>query len=126
LPANGAHKQGATIMQTDTLSSTAGNKRGAKAAIKGKAAKAQLLAAVAKVEPVKAAKPKPVIDTDYMTTLEAAAYFKLSRQFLEAARYRGDGSGPACIKVGRSVRYRKTVLDKWMSAHDHSADEPIK
>jgi hypothetical protein len=64
--------------------------------------------------------------SDYMTTVEAAAYLKLSRQFLEAARYRGDGSGPPYIKLQRAVRYRRSVLDAWMSAHDHSPDKPIQ
>lgn len=67
----------------------------------------------------------PVVTTEYMTTKEAAAYLKLSRQFLEAARYRGDGSGPPYVKLERAVRYRRSVLDAWMSAHDHSPDKPI-
>ena len=67
----------------------------------------------------------PVIATDYMTTREAAAYVKLSRQFLEGARYRGDGSGPPYIKLERAVRYRRSALDAWMAAHDHSPDKPI-
>jgi excisionase family DNA binding protein len=69
---------------------------------------------------------QPNGDSPYLTTREAAAYLKLSRQFLEAARWRGDGSGPAYIKVGRSVRYSKPVLDTWMTAHDHPPDRPIK
>jgi hypothetical protein len=68
----------------------------------------------------------PVVTTEYMTTKEAAAYLKLSRQFLEAARYRGDGSGPPYVKLERAVRYRRSVLDAWMSAHDHSPDKPIQ
>ena len=60
----------------------------------------------------------------YLTTVEAARYLKLSRQFLEAARYRADGSGPAYIKLERAVRYRRSVLDAWMTAHDHSPDKP--
>ena len=67
----------------------------------------------------------PIVATDYMTTIEAAAYLKLSRQFLEAARYRGDGSGPPYIKLDRAVRYRRSVLDQWMTAHDHPPDKPI-
>jgi Helix-turn-helix domain len=61
----------------------------------------------------------------YLTTVEAAKYLNLSRQFLEAARYRADGSGPDYIKLGRAVRYRRTTLDAWMTAHDHSADKPV-
>ena len=66
----------------------------------------------------------PIAASEYLTTREAAAYLKLSRQFLEGARYRGDGSGPGYIKLGRAVRYRRSVLDAWMSAHDHSPDKP--
>jgi hypothetical protein len=62
---------------------------------------------------------------EYLTTVEAASYLKLSRQFLEGARYRGDGSGPAFIKLARAVRYRRSALDAWMSAHDHAPDSPL-
>jgi predicted DNA-binding transcriptional regulator AlpA len=61
----------------------------------------------------------------YLTTVEAAKYLRLSRQFLEAARYRADGSGPAYIKLERAVRYRRSALDAWMAAHDHSPDKPV-
>ena len=61
----------------------------------------------------------------YLTTVEAARYLKLSRQFLEAARYRADGSGPAYIKLQRAVRYRRSALDAWMRAHDHSPEKPL-
>ena len=65
-----------------------------------------------------------VVPSEYLTTQQAAAYLNLSRQYLEAARYRGDGSGPAYVKLERAVRYRRSVLDAWMSAHDHSPDRP--
>jgi predicted DNA-binding transcriptional regulator AlpA len=61
----------------------------------------------------------------YLTTPEAACYIKLSKQYLEGARYRGDGSGPPFIKLERAVRYRKSALDAWMTAHDHAADKPL-
>ena len=38
----------------------------------------------------------------YLTTLEAADYLRLSRQFLEIARHRGNG--PPYIKLSRAVR----------------------
>jgi hypothetical protein len=60
----------------------------------------------------------------YLTTVEAARYLRLSRQFLEAARYRADGTGPPYIKLERAVRYRRSALDAWMTAHDHSPDKP--
>jgi hypothetical protein len=66
-----------------------------------------------------------VVPSEYLTTQQAAAYLNISRQYLEAARYRGDGSGPAYVKLERAVRYRRSVLDAWMSAHDHSPDKPI-
>jgi hypothetical protein len=65
-----------------------------------------------------------VVPSEYLTTQQAAEYLNLSRQYLEAARYRGDGSGPAYVKLERAVRYRRSVLDAWMSAHDHSPDKP--
>jgi hypothetical protein len=60
----------------------------------------------------------------YLTTAEAAEYLRLSPQFLEGARYRADGSGPPYIKLERAVRYRRSTLDEWMTAHDHSSDAP--
>jgi Helix-turn-helix domain len=66
-----------------------------------------------------------VVPSEYLTTQQAAAYLNISRQYLEAARYRGDGSGPAYVKLERAVRYRRSVLDAWMSAHNHSPDAPI-
>jgi hypothetical protein len=72
---------------------------------------------------------KKVVSTDttgvYLTTPEAACYIKLSRQYLEGARYRADGSGPPFIKLERAVRYRRTALDAWMTAHDHAPDKPL-
>jgi hypothetical protein len=61
----------------------------------------------------------------YLTPLEAARYIKLSKQYLEGARYRADGSGPTFIKFKRAVRYRKTDLDAWMDSHDHAPDKPL-
>jgi excisionase family DNA binding protein len=63
---------------------------------------------------------------EYLTTIEAASYLKLSRQYLEIARHRGDGSGPPYIKLARSVRYRRSALDAWMAKHDHAPDKPVK
>jgi hypothetical protein len=73
---------------------------------------------------IKAPEP-PNTDGVYLTTVEAAHYLKLSRQFFEGARYRADGSGPPFIKLERAVRYRKTALDDWMAAHDHAPDKPL-
>lgn len=69
---------------------------------------------------------KPQRATEYLTTSEAAEYLKLSRQFLEAARHRGDGSGPPYIKLRRAVRYRLSGLDAWMNKHHHEPDVPLR
>ena len=63
---------------------------------------------------------------EYLTTLEAAAYLKLSRQYLEVARQRADGTGPDFIKLARAVRYRRSELDAWMSAHDRTSGAPLR
>ena len=52
---------------------------------------------------------------EYLTTVEAASYLGLSRQYLEILRHRGDG--PEYIKLGRAVRYKRTDLDDWMADH---------
>jgi hypothetical protein len=62
---------------------------------------------------------------EYLTTIKPAQYLKLSRQFLEVARHRGDGSGPPFIKSARAVPYRRSALDAWMAEHDHAADKPL-
>ena len=57
--------------------------------------------------------PDPLADrTAYLTTTEAAHYLRMSKQFLEIARHRGDG--PPYIKLARVVRYHRPSLDQWM------------
>jgi Helix-turn-helix domain len=80
--------------------------------------------AITAKKPSKTQEP-PNVSGVYLTTPEAAFYLKLSRQYLEGARYRADGSGPPFIKLERAVRYRKTALDAWMTAHDHAPDKPL-
>jgi len=49
---------------------------------------------------------------------EAAEYTRMSRSFLRQARMDGnrDGRtpGPPFLKIGRSVRYLKSDLDRWL------------
>ena len=99
-----------------------------------KTARATLMTAVADArgippssdqDKVKVTIKGPIVETDVMTTREAAAYLKLSRQFLEGARHRGDGSGPDYLKWGRSVRYHRAQLDAWIAKSVHPADEPV-
>jgi len=53
--------------------------------------------------------------SEYLNTIDAAAYLRISRKSLEMARCRGDG--PPFIKVGRTVRYERNALDGFMRAH---------
>lgn len=59
---------------------------------------------------------------EYMTRGEAARYLKLGTS--KMGKYFVIGNGPVGIKVGRSIRYRKSDLDAWMRARlrRHSAD----
>ena len=60
--------------------------------------------------------------TSYLTTTEAANYIRMSKQFLEIARHRGDG--PPYIKLSRAVRYHRPSLDDWMleRQRNHTAE----
>ena len=62
------------------------------------------------------------ISPEYLNTPEAAAYLRCSKQLLEIARHRREG--PPYHKLGRAVRYRKSALDAWMTAHEHTTRKP--
>lgn len=55
---------------------------------------------------------------EILTENEAAKYIGMSSSFLNADRSNGHRKnrtkGPAFLKLGRSVRYRKTDLDEWL------------
>src|SRR4051794_9193795 len=104
------------MQQTDTHTDVR-NRKQKRAALSKKAQRKKLTSPTAKIE-------TGTPSSDYLTTCEAAFYVRLSRQFLEGARYRADGSGPSYLKVGRAVRYRRQVLDAWMATHDHASDKP--
>lgn len=59
-----------------------------------------------------------------MTTEEAAEYLRMSRQWLEIARYKGDG--PPFIKLPRMVRYRKRDLDKWIEKRIRNSSTTVE
>ena len=46
---------------------------------------------------------------------ESAKYVGYSAAYLRVARRKG--TGPAYIRVGRSIRYRLEDLDAWLRAH---------
>jgi excisionase family DNA binding protein len=50
--------------------------------------------------------------TDYLTAQEAADYLRSSPSTL--AKRRLDGSGPVFYRIGTSIRYRRSDLDRWM------------
>jgi excisionase family DNA binding protein len=50
----------------------------------------------------------------YMTAREAAAYLRTSPSTL--AKRRLQGNGPAFVRIGRAIRYRKADLDCWMAS----------
>ena len=64
----------------------------------------------------------PADRSAYLTTSEAANYLRMSKQFLEIARHRGDG--PPYIKLSRAVRYHRPSLDQWMleRQRNHTAE----
>lgn len=51
---------------------------------------------------------------DYLKTPEAAEYTRLSVPTLERKRLVGDG--PPFVKAGKSVIYRRSDLDDWLSS----------
>ncbi len=52
---------------------------------------------------------------------EASLYICMSRSFLRQARMNGTLSqrtpGPRFIRIGRSIRYLKDDLDRWLDKH---------
>lgn len=55
---------------------------------------------------------------EILTEDEAAKYIGMSRSFLNADRCNGPRrkrtKGPAFLKIGKAVRYRKDDLDAWL------------
>lgn len=49
---------------------------------------------------------------DLLTTDEVADYLKLAKQTL--ASWRWEGIGPDYVRVGRRIRYRRSVIDEWL------------
>lgn len=54
------------------------------------------------------------------TEVEASQYIGMSRSFLRQSRMEGNRTGrtpaPPFIKIGRSIRYLKDDLDKWLES----------
>lgn len=57
-----------------------------------------------------------IIDPDaLLTEAQAAQVLGLSIRTLQSWRCRGDG--PAFVRAGRAVRYRKTEINSWVDAN---------
>ncbi|MFA7585402.1 MAG: helix-turn-helix domain-containing protein [Novosphingobium sp.] len=58
---------------------------------------------------------KPEPNPDLLPVAHAAAYCRLSESYLNTLR--GSGDGPAFLKLGTAVRYRRCDLDAWLESH---------
>lgn len=52
--------------------------------------------------------------SEFMTTGEVASLLRLSDNTLRVARMKG--TGPAFVKLGRRVVYRRTDVEAWLAA----------
>jgi hypothetical protein len=59
-----------------------------------------------------------------MTETEAALHLDLSPRTLQA--WRGRGTGPAFVKAGRSVRYARDELDRFISANTRTNTAEVR
>jgi predicted DNA-binding transcriptional regulator AlpA len=53
-------------------------------------------------------------DNELETQAELASWLRKSEAWLERGRW--DGSGPPYVKIGRSVRYRRSDVAAWLDA----------
>lgn len=66
-----------------------------------------------------------MIDSQLLTTKEAAEYLRYSEYTLRRARVDGTLSGkkqPKFTKMGKAVRYRKSDLDNWVNGTEEKDD----
>lgn len=49
---------------------------------------------------------------ELLTTVEVAQYLRIRVNTLE--QWRSRGKGPAFVRVGRRVRYRRREIDRWL------------
>lgn len=55
---------------------------------------------------------RTVAEDELLTEREAASLLKISSRTLQA--WRPAGTGPAFVRVGRSIRYRRNALQEWL------------
>lgn len=71
--------------------------------------------------------PKAKDDDALLVEIRAAELLSLSSRTLQAWRIKGEG--PAFVRAGRAIRYRRRDLLAWMDAqtvHGPSEQRPIK
>jgi hypothetical protein len=59
------------------------------------------------------------METELLTTSEAAAFYRCSKAFLEKKRC--EGGGPKYLKRCRSVLYRRSDLESWLKDREFSS-----
>ncbi|MGH6661159.1 MAG: helix-turn-helix transcriptional regulator [Rhodospirillales bacterium] len=62
--------------------------------------------------------------TSYLTQHEAAAYLRLSPRTLE--RHRVAGTGPAFVKAGRRILYRRDEIDAWAAQRTFTSTAEVE
>ena len=55
-----------------------------------------------------------------LTPREASQYLNITEKSLANARWSGIGTTPKFIKLGHSVRYKQSELDKYIEDHTHT------
>jgi len=65
---------------------------------------------------------QPTSITDVMTESETAEHIGISLSGLR--KWRNDGSGPPYVRLGRLIRYRRTVVEEWLERRTVSPAEP--
>jgi predicted DNA-binding transcriptional regulator AlpA len=60
------------------------------------------------------------VEKRVFTEIETAAYLSMSRSYLRQSRMEGQRTNrtpaPPFIRIGRSIRYLKEDLDRWLDA----------
>ena len=58
----------------------------------------------------------PTVDSELLTPKEMAAFLRVSESWLAKARMRTEG--PPFARVGRSIRYSKAALLRWLKSQE--------
>jgi excisionase family DNA binding protein len=56
------------------------------------------------------------LEDDLLTTAEVSALLGIPTSTLRW--YRSMNKGPACFRLGRSVRYRRTAIQEWIESSE--------